>query len=81
MNLITRSLNEGINIDIIYFDGECFTKRKIRVHSLTENAVEAYCYLRKAPRTFKTYGILAVSLHSFEGRSGSYRRINNQLPG
>ncbi|KMK96746.1 hypothetical protein [Rossellomorea marisflavi] len=64
MKLIARSLNEGIKIDIIYFDGECFTKRKILVHHFTEHTVEAYCYLRKAPRTFKTDGILAVSLES-----------------
>ncbi|KML06213.1 hypothetical protein [Rossellomorea marisflavi] len=64
MKLIARSLNEGIKIDIIYFDGECFTKRKILVHHFTEHTVAAYCYLRKAPRTFKTDGILAVSLES-----------------
>ncbi|MEW4308851.1 WYL domain-containing protein [Rossellomorea marisflavi] len=72
MKLIARSRNEGIKIDIIYFDGESFTKRKILVHHFTEQTVDAYCYLRKAPRTFKTDGILAVSLdsHSLHERSG-----------
>lgn len=48
-------------IEIIYQSkqGE-FTKRKIKIWKVTEQAVYGYCYLRKENRKFNRQQILAV---------------------
>jgi predicted DNA-binding transcriptional regulator YafY len=51
----------GRIIDIIYLDRSGhFTKRRIRIISVSESTVKAYCYTRRAVRTFTAENILAA---------------------
>jgi len=51
----------GRTVDIIYMDRNGkFTQRRIRVHSVQNGIVHAYCTTSGAPRTFRVENILAV---------------------
>ncbi|WLR52999.1 transcriptional regulator [Bacillus tianshenii] len=55
-------LEEGIVCELIYqSDADLFTKRRIKVHEVTDDYVRGYCYLRKATRTFKMKNILSCA--------------------
>lgn len=48
-------------VDIIYLDRNGHTsKRTLRLHSVDEQSVKAYCLTRRAYRVFKIENILAV---------------------
>lgn len=48
-------------VTIIYQKGNEITERKVRVTSIKENEITAYCYLRHQYRHFKKENILAAS--------------------
>jgi predicted DNA-binding transcriptional regulator YafY len=51
----------GRTVDIIYLDKSGnFTQRRIRVHSVHNGIVRAYCTTSGVPRTFRVENILAV---------------------
>ncbi|MGI6126076.1 MAG: hypothetical protein ACOYEF_03840 [Planifilum sp.] len=59
--VLKRAAKVGRPVEIIYMDekGE-ITQRRIRIRSLGEDLVEAYCYERKGVRRFKRSNILAA---------------------
>lgn len=60
-HILEASLENHQVIVIIYQKGNEITKRKIRVIRITDNDVEAYCYLRGQIRHFKKENILSAS--------------------
>jgi hypothetical protein len=53
---------------MIYVDGRSrFTKRRVRIHSVSGSYVRGYCYDHKGFRTFKQENILAVLPASLAG--------------
>lgn len=59
---LKRSFNEKAIIRIIYDNKGIITEREIRVISIDDDKVVAFCYLRNAKRTFKKDKILAADL-------------------
>lgn len=62
MNIIlNRSLQHNEKIMIFYMDSAGnVTQRYIKVNSINENTIVAYCYWRKKVRTFKLDNILSA---------------------
>jgi predicted DNA-binding transcriptional regulator YafY len=61
MDLFNRSLQQKEKIMIFYIDNSNnVTQRVIRVITIYDNAVVAFCYYRKQVRTFKLNNILSV---------------------
>lgn len=61
MNLFNRSLVHNEKIMIFYIDSNNnVTQRIIKVISIEESSVIAFCYYRKKVRTFKLSNILSV---------------------
>jgi predicted DNA-binding transcriptional regulator YafY len=60
--MLKKAFKSGKHVQIIYMDQkQRITQRWIKIIHLDENQVEAYCYLRKAPRRFERSQILAAS--------------------
>lgn len=59
---LKKSFNEKAIIRIIYDNNGVITEREIRVTSIEDDKVIAFCYLRNAKRTFKKDKILAADL-------------------
>lgn len=47
---------------IIYMTDQGISQRKIHIYQLNETTIKAYCYLRKAMRTFRRDAILSAAL-------------------
>ncbi|MBA4496250.1 hypothetical protein ACFO25_19755 [Paenactinomyces guangxiensis] len=59
--ILKKAFEAGRNVQIIYMDqNRQITQRRIRIFKLDETKIEAYCYLRKAPRWFDRSNILAA---------------------
>lgn len=59
--VLSKAMEKGEPVEMIYLDTEGhFTQRRIRICSLHDQTVEAYCYQRKAFRRFRKMGILAA---------------------
>lgn len=59
--IIRRAARFGTCVEIIYLDRRgVITRRRIRVRSADESGVEAFCFLRRAPRRFERSRILAA---------------------
>ncbi|PTY79708.1 hypothetical protein B5V89_03895 [Heyndrickxia sporothermodurans] len=55
--------NTGQTLEIIYFSKlNQFSQRKIKVLSIGENSICAFCYLRNKRRVFKLENILSVEI-------------------
>ncbi|GAB7389011.1 hypothetical protein BSNK01_28490 [Bacillaceae bacterium] len=66
---LQRYLANGTPVDIIYLDrAGRFSKRRLRLLEIVGNHIRAYCYTRRAPRTFAISNILAVQ--PVMGRAG-----------
>ena len=62
-SLFIKSAKEKQPIELIYIDDKgVISQRVVRVLSLNETYVKAYCYERKQLRTFKCDSILSVDL-------------------
>jgi predicted DNA-binding transcriptional regulator YafY len=59
---LKKSLNEKIIIRIMYDNKGIITEREIRVTSIKDEKIVAFCYLRNAKRTFKKDKILAADI-------------------
>jgi len=60
-SLLIRSKEKMEKIVIYYIDrGNNVTQRAIRVVSINDNSIAAYCYWRKKVRTFKHENILSA---------------------
>jgi predicted DNA-binding transcriptional regulator YafY len=58
---LQRYLAAGNPIELIYLDSRNrITKRVVRLLSIENDVAKAYCYTRRAPRTFQLGNILAV---------------------
>lgn len=67
--MLKRSLNEKQKLELIYMANEGkISQRVIRVVSIKEGIVLAYCYTRKTVRLFKKENILSV--HPYKERKG-----------
>ncbi|TDF93753.1 hypothetical protein [Paenibacillus piri] len=52
---------EDQTVEIIYLGtGGRITQRRIKIRQIRDGVAKAYCWQRKAPRTFKIENILAV---------------------
>ncbi|MFD2170621.1 WYL domain-containing protein [Tumebacillus lipolyticus] len=52
-------------VSLIYLDSKgTISQRVVQVTGVTEEGIQAYCYLRKKPRTFRADQILAASLQA-----------------
>lgn len=60
-HILKASLENNQVITIIYQKGSEITKRNIRVLKITDDAIEAYCYLRRQVRRFKKDNILSAA--------------------
>ena len=58
--VLKASLKEQRIIIILYLKGNEITQRTIKVIKITDDDVQAYCYLRKELRRFKKNNILAA---------------------
>lgn len=60
-NLLLRSKNENIPLEIIYLsEDQQFSQRKLIVKEINGEYIRAYCLLRKQMRTFRVDNILSV---------------------
>ncbi|SHI67230.1 hypothetical protein SAMN02745751_00754 [Dethiosulfatibacter aminovorans DSM 17477] len=59
---LKKSLHEKAIIRIIYDNKGVITEREIRVLSIDDDKIVAFCYLRNAKRTFKKDKILAADI-------------------
>lgn len=59
--ILKTSLSSKRVVTIIYQKGNEITERKVRVISIKENEIIAYCYLRHEYRHFKKDNILAAT--------------------
>jgi predicted DNA-binding transcriptional regulator YafY len=59
--VLKRSLQDHRIVTIMYLRGEDITQRNIRIMKLTDDDIEAYCYLRHQIRCFKKENILAAT--------------------
>lgn len=60
--LLNRSLNEGIAVEIIYLGkNNSFSKRNILVRAINDSYIKAFCLSKKQARIFKVESILAVA--------------------
>jgi len=63
---IRYSLRNKAIINIIYHSSSGITQRKIKVISIHDETITAYCYTKKNIRTFKIESILGASIeHDF----------------
>lgn len=61
MNLFNRFLQHKEKIMIFYIDNsDNVTQRVIKVMSINDESIIAYCFYRKKVRTFKLNNILSV---------------------
>ncbi|TCS93156.1 hypothetical protein [Hazenella coriacea] len=62
VDLVLRRANvSGRRVKIIYLNqNNQITQRWIKIFSMNEEKVKAYCYLRQAPRWFDRHQILAA---------------------
>jgi predicted DNA-binding transcriptional regulator YafY len=60
-HILKASLENNMVITIIYQKGSEITKRNIRVLKITDDSIEAYCYLRHQVRRFKRSSILSAA--------------------
>lgn len=58
--VLKASLTEQKIIVILYLKGNEVTQRTIKVLKITDDDVQAYCFLRKQVRRFKKNNILAA---------------------
>lgn len=59
--ILRRALASGRRVKIIYLNkNNQITLRWIKIFSIQEEKVKAYCYLRQAPRWFDRHQILAA---------------------
>lgn len=69
------AFHEERPVQLIYMDSDgAISQRVVKVMELREDGVQAYCYMRKEPRTFRLENILAASLQVSRGRSSSQRK-------
>lgn len=58
---LLRYMSLSMPVELIYIDGRGrITKRKVKIISISENHMQAYCFTRKAPRSFNINNILAA---------------------
>jgi len=61
LNTIKKSMKRRQVLDMIYIsDHGTITKRWIRIYSVNGESFRAYCFLRRAKRTFKVVNVLAL---------------------
>jgi len=58
--VLKASLKEQKIIIILYLKGNEITQRTIKVLKITDDDIQAYCFLRKQIRHFKKNNILAA---------------------
>lgn len=63
---LQRYLTSAQLVDIIYLDrsGQ-ITQRRIKLHSITDDQVKAYCFYRRSIRSFSISNILAIAATTF----------------
>lgn len=59
-NVLKTSLAAHKVITIMYQKGNIFTQRNIKIIKISDDDIEAYCYLRHQVRHFKKDKILAA---------------------
>jgi predicted DNA-binding transcriptional regulator YafY len=60
-NLLLRSKNENLPLEIIYLSEDHeFSQRKLIVKEINDEYIRAYCLLRKQMRTFRVDNILSI---------------------
>ncbi len=60
-NILVNSIHYKNLVDIYYLSGSgVISTRRIRVLTSSSTSISAYCFLRKAKRTFKYENILAA---------------------
>ena len=59
---LERAISEDKRVRMIYQSGDAMSERTIKPYELTQDSVMAYCYLRRAKRSFKLNGILSAQL-------------------
>ena len=58
---LIKSMKYGESVDMMYMsNGGVISKRRIEVLYVNEDNFQAYCYLRKAKRTFLIDNVLAL---------------------
>lgn len=65
-NLLQASLEGGRIVTIIYQKNSEITKRNIKVISMKDDNIKAFCYLRHQVREFKLDNILAADFYKVE---------------
>lgn len=62
---IEISQREHRPVSLIYLDSKgAISQRVVQVTDVTDEGIQAYCFLRKKPRTFRPDQILAASLQA-----------------
>ncbi|MDP3387959.1 MAG: hypothetical protein Q8S24_12035 [Eubacteriales bacterium] len=63
---VKKSLEDNKMIRIVYDNKSTITERDIRVLSIKDNRITAFCYLRGSKRTFLMENILAAEFTKIE---------------
>lgn len=76
------AFHEERPLQLIYMDSDGeISQRVIKVMELREDGVQAYCFMRREPRTFRRENILAASLQVPRGYTSSRRTYSQQGKG
>lgn len=60
--LLRRAANSGEKLEIIYLsNSHQLSQRIVKVISMSETTIQAYCYLKNQYRTFKRANILSAA--------------------
>lgn len=60
-NKLMKSMKYGESVDMMYMsNGGVISKRRVKVVQVDGDTFRAYCYLRKAKRTFRIDNVLAL---------------------
>jgi coproporphyrinogen III oxidase-like Fe-S oxidoreductase len=70
-HILKASLERDMIVTIMYQKGNEITRRNIKVLSIDNEHVKAYCYLRKENRVFRKKNILSAAFCS----SSSLKRV------
>lgn len=68
-NSIIKVMKQNQIITMIYISKSgAITQRRVKILKLTNNTFTAYCYIRKAKRTFYIDNVLAINPVTYEKR-------------
>lgn len=60
--IISKAIDDGKKLRMIYQSGDKLSERTVKPYKINDDSLSAYCYLRRAKRSFKLEGILSAQI-------------------